>query len=283
MTSSLAPVELFHLGPPKTATTWLYHCLREHPQIITSKRDTIHYFDIHFAKGYNWYDSQFEKDRFCKNASDAIRFDPTYSYICCPKSISRIANYNPNAKMVYCLRDPVERAFSHYWHIKKQIGSRAMRFSDIISHYNNYATWMEHGLLAPAMRVLYDHFPKKNILAISYEEQGANPDKIWQLTTALAGIDQNFIPPSLHKKVNVAGAKTSLPTRISNKILRSIMSEEKIVKLSNTSPFIRTLSGKSEYIAGIDKELEAELLSIIEPDIKAMEDISSLDLSHWRK
>ena len=277
----MKPVELFHLGPPKTATTWLYQCLKEHPQIITSSRDAIHYFDIHYELGNEWYDEHFSKSE--TQSDQCIRFDPTYSYICCPKSIDRIAKYNPNAKLIYCLRNPVERAFSHYWHIKKKIGSDRIQFSDILTHYNNYATWMEHGLLAPGMRAIKNSFSKDNVHIILYENLKKKPEEVWKSVLNFAGIDQNFRPSMLDKKVNVAGAKTKLATRLSNKGLRLTLGEEKIMKLSKSSSFIRFLSGKSEYLQGMDKDLEKMLYTLVENDIQEMEEISAYDLSHWRK
>lgn len=278
---TLPPVSLFHLGPPKTATTWLYQCLKEHPQISTSARDTIHYFDIHYALGESWYDRQFTtRDPAQK---EVIRFDPTYSYICCPKAVERIARYNPAARLMYCLRNPVERAFSHYWHIKKQSGDAVIKFEDILTHYNNYATWMEHGLLAPGMKALYDHFPRSQIYAMLYEELSDNPEKIWAETVKLAGVDSAFRPSVLTKKVNVAGSGRGPFQRFSNKALRLVMDEDRITAMSKTSPLIRTLSGKGEYIQGIDPALERRLMEIVEPDIQDMERLSGMDLSHWRK
>lgn len=280
MHKELPPVELFHLGPPKTATTWLYHCLKEHPNISTSRRDAIHYFDIHYALDENWYDEHFVTHS--PRVEGNIRFDPTYSYICCPKSIERIAKYNPDAKIVYCLRNPVERAFSHYWHIKKQIGSEKIKFHDIVTHYNNYTTWMEHGLVAPSMQLIKDNFDAKNIHIILYEDQRDKPEEVWQTVCFLAGIDGSFMPSSLKKKVNVAGAKTSLKTRLTNKALRLVMSDEDISERGKKSALIRVLSGKSEYYLGIEKEFENFLYDLIEPDIQDMERISGLNLSHWR-
>lgn len=274
------PVELFHVGPPKTATTWLFHCLKEHPQISTSKRDAIHYFDIHHALDVAWYDNHFIAQD--GGSESIVRFDPTYSYICCPAAIKRISQYNPDAKIVYCLRNPVDRAFSHYWHIKKKICSDKMVFEDILLHYNNYATWMEHGLLAPGMKAIYDYFPKDNVQVIMYEDQQDNPEIVWKAVTGLAGIDGKFIPKALHKKINAAGAKQNLVARLLNKSMRTLYGEDALSHLGKMNSIVRCLSGKSEYLSGMDSELEARLYELIEPDIAEMERFSGIDLSHWR-
>ena len=43
----MKPVDIFHIGPQKTATTWVYRCMSEHPELAGPPRDTIHYFDMY--------------------------------------------------------------------------------------------------------------------------------------------------------------------------------------------------------------------------------------------
>ena len=111
----MKPVDIFHIGPQKTGTTWIYRCSREHPEIAVPPKDSIHYFDMFYPRGRGWY-AEFFAD--AKPGQKLI--DPTPSYIRSPLAAARIYEENPEAKIVLCLRHPIERAFSHYWHEKKR-------------------------------------------------------------------------------------------------------------------------------------------------------------------
>ncbi len=257
-------VSLFHLGPPKTATTWVYHCLREHPQICTSKIDSIHYFDMHYVRGADWYDAQFEGT--C--GDNVVRFDPTYSYICSPRAIQRIAEYNPEARLIVCLRDPVERAFSHYWHVKKQ-GGTTMPFADVLRHYNNYATWLEHGFIGIGLKTILDHFPRNQLYVMMYDDLKNNPASVWQKTTQFFGIDSAFTPVALNKKVNSAGMKKTFI----NKALSKMMG------VGNLPGF---LSGLDEYKRGIPVDVATDIRDVCLPEIECIETLLDIDLGEWK-
>ena len=117
-------VDVFHIGPQKAATTWVYRCLEEHLSIACPPTGSIHYYDIFYARGQDWYAQFFEEAR-----PDQLLIDPTYTYIRSPWAPRRIVKDSPNAKIIFCLRNPIERAFSHYWHEKKK-GKIAFDFEE---------------------------------------------------------------------------------------------------------------------------------------------------------
>lgn len=43
---------VIHIGPQKSATTWLYECMKQHPEVRSATRDSVHFFDINYARGY---------------------------------------------------------------------------------------------------------------------------------------------------------------------------------------------------------------------------------------
>lgn len=275
--SAKRPTDLFHLGPPKTATTWAYHCLRAHPDICTSSADVIHYYDIHYPKGQGWYDSQ-----FTVNPSGHIRFDPTYSYICSPYALDRIWAENPNAKYMLCLRNPVERAFSHYWHLKKSQLEPHIEFTDVLKHYNNFATWVEHGFVATALKRLMDKIPPERIHVMMFEDIARDSPGEYQKMTEFIGISHHNAPSVVAQRVNVAGAKRGWLRKGSNKMLRLAFGREGSENLARRHHWARKLSGKAEYIEGISPALQAELTALCMPEIEALEALLKIDLSHWK-
>jgi len=107
------------IGAPRSASTWLHHRLSLHPQIFLSHIKEVHFFDSGFRlKGsfdYNlndpshwrWYAFHFLK------AQGQIIGDITPAYSSLPEErIAEIANHLPKIKIIYILRNPIERAWS---------------------------------------------------------------------------------------------------------------------------------------------------------------------------
>jgi len=104
------------VGAMKSGTSTLAHYLRQHPQIYMPEEE-IHFFDARskyanrWQRGVQWYKNQFD---------DASRTDlvgektPTYSYL--PSVPQRMHQVVPDVKLLWILRNPVDRAYSNYWH-----------------------------------------------------------------------------------------------------------------------------------------------------------------------
>src|SRR3989339_1804269 len=104
-------VDIIGIGVQKSATTWLYTCLSEHPEIRCSSKEEMNYFDdsLSYSKGFEWYHAHFKF-----GAWKTAEYSPTYFY---DKNVpARIHTYNPDSKLILSLRNPIERAFSHYRH-----------------------------------------------------------------------------------------------------------------------------------------------------------------------
>jgi hypothetical protein len=99
------------VGTMKSGTSSLAQELRTHPDIFMPQQE-LHFFDVDtvYQKGLNYYASLFDG----WNAQNAIgEKTPTYSYA--PHVAERIARFNPKTKLVWIFREPVSRAYSHYW------------------------------------------------------------------------------------------------------------------------------------------------------------------------
>jgi len=262
--------DLFHLGPPKTATTWIYRCLREHPQICAPERDTIHYYDLFHAKGGEWYDKHFSHQQ-----SGQKRFDPTYSMINCPRAAKRIYADNPKARLSFVLRNPIERGFSHYWHEKK-FGKITYDFEDQIGNFDLFTRWTGYGLLADDLERWASYFGKGNLMFFLYEDINTQPLGTIQSLCGFYGIDANFQPDFLNKKINVAGARQNLFYRAMNKILPAPSD-------LHSAPVYSALTGRGEYARGIKPETYNALLELCLPEIERLEKLLNVDLSHWKK
>ena len=93
---------------PRSGTSQIYNYLGQHPQVRLGKQDLWFFKDPSiFAKGFEWYQSQFENSDYIQGEATAH-----YFYLDC---IVKIQKFCPWAKLIFCLRYPVDRAYSHYW------------------------------------------------------------------------------------------------------------------------------------------------------------------------
>ena len=95
----------------KSGTTSLFHYLSHHSKIVPPEYKEPAFFAWHFDKGYDWYLSKFLKK---EEKGDRLTFEATPLYFHLKESPERIKRYLPDIKLIVVLRNPVDRAFSHW-------------------------------------------------------------------------------------------------------------------------------------------------------------------------
>jgi hypothetical protein len=192
------------IGAQRGGTTSLYHYITKHPKIIPALQKEIHFFDINYKKGVSWYQSQFRQNfsfRLIfkkKKIKEHITGEASPYYIYHPHVPKRISKIIPDVKLLALLRNPIERAFSHYHH-ERSMGVEKMSFEDAIkeepkrlkgelekmlSDENYYSfnhqnfSYLDRGIYIDQLVRWEKFFPKKQILILSSEEFYSDPDKI---------------------------------------------------------------------------------------------------------
>jgi hypothetical protein len=111
------------VGVMKGGTTSLYSYLLQHPQVLPALKKEVHFFDLNHQRGINWYRAHFatrgEVSRQ-RHPSRIVTGEASPYYCFHPHAIRRIAEMAPAAKLILLLRNPVERARSHYYHQVRQ-------------------------------------------------------------------------------------------------------------------------------------------------------------------
>jgi hypothetical protein len=103
-------------GVQKGGTTFLFQEMLRHPHVAGPLTKEVHFFDGQFHKGLDWYSGMFP----VSPANDPmIRGEASPVYIFHPGAIRRIADTLPDARLIVVVRDPVQRALSHYKHERR--------------------------------------------------------------------------------------------------------------------------------------------------------------------
>ena len=97
----------------KSGTLALFYYLSQHPEILPSVIKEVHFFDNHFDRGERWYRAHFPLKK--KVRKDCITGEASPLYIFNPLAAERINKLVPGAKLIAILRNPTERAISHYF------------------------------------------------------------------------------------------------------------------------------------------------------------------------
>jgi hypothetical protein len=184
-----------YIGASKAGSSWIYQILQEHPDIFIPKAKDLQFFDIYYQKGVDWYLSFFREGQG-KTAVGELSHD----YFLYEEVATRIYENLPNIKLVCCLREPVDRIISAYlysqtMYLDKKISLEEYAFQpDILKtsdYYNN---------LLPFYRL----FPQEQILVLFYDELKQDPGAFAQKIYSFLGVDPNFDPPSVVRKVLAA-------------------------------------------------------------------------------
>ena len=105
----------FIVGAQRAGTSYLYQLLDEHPEIEMAKpakpEPKFFHVDTLYQHGLEYYKSFY----FQEGTSVCIRGEKSTSYMESEKAAYRIAQAFPDGKILFLLRDPIERAISNYW------------------------------------------------------------------------------------------------------------------------------------------------------------------------
>ncbi|MFC1808471.1 sulfotransferase, partial [Candidatus Omnitrophota bacterium] len=118
-------------GMPRTGTTFLYYNMQRHPSIFVTIMKETDFFSLNYDRGFNWYGSLYEK-----MMPGQVGFDISPLYFQYNKlSIERIREFNPSAKVILTVREPVSWICSLY-NSQMSLMFKKIDFSEFIKGYD---------------------------------------------------------------------------------------------------------------------------------------------------
>jgi hypothetical protein len=124
------------VGAQKSGTTSLWAYLNEHPLISPALTKEMHYFDNNYYRGTAWYRMHFPlktmDDERKSTSRETLTGESSAYYMFHPLAPQRVANLIPQIKLIFLLRNPVDRAFSHY-QLKLRRRQESLTFEDAIA------------------------------------------------------------------------------------------------------------------------------------------------------
>lgn len=287
-------VNLIIPGTSKAGTTSLFYYLKQHSDIYLPSIKETHFFDndSKFDRGCSWYYENY----FNAANNEKIIGEITPGYL--RKSdivINRIKKCcSPNLKLVFILRDPVQRAFSHYQHMVRN-GKENLPFHEALMKEPDrknagWYTYYQEGLYGSHLKSWYENFNQEKILIIDHKDLLKNPKQTICNIFDFLEIENQDI--NTDKKFNVQSKvrfKTlnkviNSPPEIIKKIYKSTFG---LIITKNIKEKIRSklkhlnLQAKKKRII-IDPIIEKDLRLKYQTDIENLESLTGLNFTHWK-
>ena len=287
-------VDFFIAGAPKAGTTSLYHYLNEHPEISMSSQKEPDYFSDSDIQNEGMYYGKNRIDTIKKyhalfddNLESKLKGEASVSYLFYKNVPQKIKTYNPDAKIIIMLRDPIDRAFSHYL-MDYRLGLVSDSFEDIIDqksvHKNAklfYQQYVELSEYANQVKRYLDVFNEKEILFIEYEDLKMDVLGIVKKTYLFLGVNQAYVP-DVNKKHNTYTMPKNRIIRFiySFVILRNILS---LFFPKNLVDRLRTALFKNDKKPKPLDKTRNRLKQLFINDVNALGEILNKDFSRWTK
>ena len=223
------------IGAQRSGSTALYRHLAAHPRILPPLRKEVHYFDFQYAKGRAWYLAHFPgiHKRLTGNYR-AITFDASPYYMVHPLAPERIRAFNPDMKLIAILRNPVDRALSHYNHETRR-GVETLTFEEAIaaeperlagaerelkqaphcySHRHHHFSYLDRGRYVHHLEPWLEHFPRKHLLVLRSEDLLEDPDPVMNQVFGFLGLPAHRVPAGAGSRRSYAPMPPELRERL---------------------------------------------------------------------
>lgn len=188
-------------GTQKGGTTTLDFYLRQHDNLCMANRKEVHFFDkdVYFRKpklpNYSKYHSFFS----LKSSHNLIG-ESTPIYMYWYEAPKRIWEYNPDMKLILILRNPIERAYSH-WNMEYSRGKENLSFFDAIKNeekrcrkalpkQHRIYSYVDRGFYLDQIKRLWFFFPKNQVIIIKNEDLRKNNCETLNKICDFLNIDQ---------------------------------------------------------------------------------------------
>jgi len=289
-------IDLMIIGAQKAGTTALKNYMGEHPEILSHLQLEYAFFTIDdeyktgFEKGFDKYLPDYQKNETRKVVAKgaAMHYNE--------HSLKRLAEHNPECKVVFVIREPVDRTYSAY-QMEVFSGWLKRDFKEIIPILENnqkndelYQSFITKSLYSDQLPVVYKYFKKDQVRLVLYEEFKDDPVAVCKDLFTWLGVDGSFVPDITVKHNVSRKAKSATFSTMLHKLRRNDNLVKKITKaILPYSTFTRIgnslieMNKSSNKMEPLDDEVNAHLKKFFEPYNNQLSELSGVDLSRWEK
>lgn len=217
------------IGTQRSGTTSLYKYLVQHPAIGHAITKELRFFDLNYHRGVAWYRSRFPSARYADRIRrtrglDLICIESSPDYMFHPHAPRRAAETVPDTKLIVMLRNPVDRAYSHYWHQaargfeslsfqeaidrepERLAGELAKMLADerYVSFERHHHSYLARGVYVDQLMAWMEGFPRDRFLIQDSEEFFSGPSTVFKRVLDFLEVPDFDVPR--YEKFNAFGS-----------------------------------------------------------------------------
>jgi len=263
---------LIIIGAQKCGTTALHSYMHRHPEIMMSTPKEVNFFIDKpgkgtWDKGVDWYRSHFD-DSFAVRGESSPDYsaDPLYRDV-----PARMAQLAPDAKLIFLVRDPVDRAHAGYvHHYARRTERRAMREALLDPESPHVWRSRYHHQLS----LWLEHYPLERILVLSQDELRSRRRPTLKSVWRFLGVRENVWRESFHiKRLKTKDLRRLTPL---GKLVVDRVSGRRWRQLRAYPPFTMRFEPPE-----LDPGLRAELAELLRDDAARFRELSGMTFEDW--
>jgi len=290
--------DFFVVGTVKAGTTSLYSYLKQHPDVFVPAVKELHFFarEINperFIRGYGKNDNahiRFVKNEqeylhYYRDADKKLKGDFAPSNLWSAHAAREIHNVNPNAKIIALVRQPVERAFSHWlmdlkngWAKDSFVSSFEHFAASPEKHWGNNRLYKELSLYTNALQRYYDVFPPDQILVVDFDELTQNALSTFEKVLHFLELPPHALVETEAFNRSAMPRYGALDAAYQNKTLRRQI--RKLLPAKAVRWMKQTLLS-SERVSKLSPNDRKHLMPHFEKDIERLGVMLNRDFNHW--
>lgn len=204
------------IGAQRSGTSSLYQALVTHPRIRAARVKEVHFFDVNFEKGVDWYRTHFPRldaDRGGSGRPITGEASPYYlPHVHAPKRVAAVLG---DVRLIVLLRNPVERAYSHYHSVRARC-QEPLAFEEAIAaedertgrelermdrdegyrsiEYRRYS-YLGRGHYAEQLERWFVHHPRERFVILASEDYYGHPASTYARVLEALGLPPHDLGP----------------------------------------------------------------------------------------
>lgn len=277
-------------GAPKTGSSSLINYLGLSPKIscvtTLSNGSEPHFFSNRYNNGIDWYANLFNN-----LPKGNLMGEKSVSYLHYKEAPKRIKKWCPNVKLIFLLRNPVDRAYSQY-KANIQKGTEIFSFEHAVKYekfrlkfFKNNYSYVSRGLYAKQLKPFMELFPRENILFLLTEELKQEP--INSITKIYEFLDIDILENEIEfssENHNVSRVPKFPILQLPFMVYRKTIGNKLRIKSLNKLVYSLEQAGlTSKKFRPISPKLREYLLDYYKPFNENLSSLANLDLQLWNK
>jgi Sulfotransferase domain len=268
---------LIIIGAAKCGTTSLYQYLGWHPEVWMSREKELNFFSTNWHRGLDWYERFFPRPAAVRGEAS-----PRYTEFPLIRGVpERIAGVVGDAKLIYLVRDPIERFVSHYT-FDRAFGRWKQPFAETVERIDSTHFGVKGRYWAQLEQYL-EHFPAEQILVVDHQTLLGRRDETMRGIFRFLGVDESFTSPRFDDLHNRAPERRRrLPAVLAGRALRRALGPTRAWRVQQRVPHaLYLLFSETLERPTLDDRVRARLVDYYADDVARLRAFTGLELDSW--